>query len=193
MPQFFRVTDNLSLPGRWHLKSPLLPSGKELDPRAFTQGQAVDVPLPLRLPLRKAGRPLDFTLADFGMPVAVSALATRLDELAPGALQRIPIIVEGHSASYEVLNLLRTIQCLDEQATKIEWWQPIDGRPDKVGQYKTVIDEVIDASKVAAEQIFRLAGWRTIMICTERVRLGASMSEFAGLEYHPVGVSDGAT
>ena len=193
MTRYYRLKDDVYLRGRWFLHSPLLPSGEPLDPRVFLRAQPLDLPIPLRLPLRRRGRALDFTLADFSMPVASKALAERLDHLAPGAIQRFPVEIEGQQAQYEVLNLQRSVRCLDERASKIEWWAPEDGRPDKVGQYRMILEEVINPSLAGAAPIFRLGGWLVEIVCTDLITRGAPADEFAGLAYDVLAISAPAT
>ena len=131
---------------------------------------------------------MDFTLADNGMPVGTSAVAECLDQVAPGAVQRIPIHVEGQPGSFEVLNLLRIVHCLDESATTIQCWTPEDGRPDKVGQYRMVFDEVIDRAKAADAPLFRLGGWRITIVCSDRVKRHLEASRFTGPAFRELGV-----
>jgi hypothetical protein len=193
MTSYYRLVDDESLPGRWYLRSPIEPTGAELDPRVFLEARAVDVLGPLRLPLRRPGTPLDFTLADFDMPVARRALAERLAILAPGALQLIPVTIAGQDGDFVILNLLQAVRCLDERATTIQWWQPEDGRPEKVGQYRMVLNEVIDPRKVGSAQLFRLGGWEIAVICTDAVKRALDADTFRGLAFRQLGSSSEST
>ena len=183
MAQFFRVTDDIDLRGRWHLRSPVTGSGSVLDPRIFTYARPVDVAGPLRLPLRRPGKPMDFTLADFGMPVAHRALAEHIESIAPGAVQRIPVTVEGESEPYEILNILPEVYGLDEDASEIMWWTEADERPEKIGQYRMITHTVIDPARAGDALFFRLGGWKIEIICSARFQSSLARGRYSGLVF----------
>ena len=157
--RYFQLDDDKHVPGRWYLGSPLTPDGQELDPRTFTYSRPVDVTGLLRLPLRQPGRPLDFTMADFAMPVARRPLAEQLEQLAPGAVQRVSVAVEGTApGDYEIVTVLREVACVDESETEVVRWTAEMGRPDMVGKYLYLTNIVIDPTKTDDAALFRLAG-----------------------------------
>jgi hypothetical protein len=189
MSSYYRLLDDLHLPGRWYLRSPVESSGVEMDPRVFLEARVVEVHRPLRLPQRRPGRPMDFTLADFDMPVARRALAERIDAAAPGALQLVPVSIAGHDGDFVILNLLRAVRCLDERATTIQWWTSEDGRPEKVGEYRMVVNEVIDPVKAGSAQLFRLGGWQIAIVCSEAVKRTLDTGAFSGMAFRRLGSS----
>jgi hypothetical protein len=190
--RYYRLTDAVATRGRWFLASPLSPAGEELDPRLFTNAEPADVAGPLRLPLRRRGRPLDFTLADFDMPVASERLATHVAQLAGGAVQCIPVTVEGATAPHAILNVTRAVHCLDETASDILWWTAEDDRPDRIGQYRMVDDPVLDAARLQGEPVFRVDGWRIMLLVHEDVRRALEGGRYTGLAFEEVPVSSGA-
>lgn len=184
--RFYKIEDELAEVGRWYLRGPRDAAGREVDPRTFTTGKPVADPGPLTIPLRHPGRRLDFTLADFDMPVVIPRLGMHLEWLAPGAVQRFRVAVEDEPLPYEILNVTREIYCLDEAASSVRYWTEEDGRPEKVGQYRMILAPVIDAARVAAAVIFRLGGWRTTIVCTAEVRDALVRRRYSGLRFEPL-------
>ncbi len=167
---YFRLQDDLHAPRRWYLKSPVGPEGQKLDPRIFTYGKPVDVTGPLRLPLRHPGNPLDFTEADFAMPVLRREYAERIVELAPTAVQCIPITVDGMPDPFVILNVLSTKRCVDEERTEIMYWTETDGQPERVGQYRMIGNLRIDPTQVDSAEIFRIERWEVALIVSAGIR-----------------------
>jgi hypothetical protein len=164
------VLDDATYPDRWFLQAPVDEAGIEVDPRIFTYSKPVNVTHRLWLPLRGPGTPLDFTFADFGMPVVTRAVGEAIFSLAPEAVQRIPVSVESTGQPYEILNILSEVRCLNEERSVYQRWTEADGRPDKVGQYRGVNPIVLDAGRAAGHHIFRLGGWKVIVIVSEQMK-----------------------
>jgi hypothetical protein len=186
--RYFDLTDDMNLPGRWHLRSPVDARGREVDPWRFRKGQVVEPEEPIHFPVEPAGTPLDFTLASFLIPVVhgrLVALLTRLgvDEEA----QFIPVRVQGQAEDYFILNALRVIRCIDEaRCEEVLPWRPEDGRPDKVGEYREVVGMRIDARQVGDAHLFRPWGWRVALIVSERVRLALEEEGMRGPRFTEV-------
>ena len=167
---------------RWYLASPRLKSGDEVDPRLFTTGRPLDWAAPLFVPLRRRGRPLDFTLADFDMPVVSAALASLLQLKAPDCFQLLPAKVEGDPGQFFVLNATRAVPCISDRHSLILRWTSEDGRPDKVGTYRMVANPVLTPSNHRGEAIFRAAGWEIMLLATETLAQALQASDFTGLK-----------
>lgn len=167
---YYELFDDMSLRGRWHLKGPVTASGREVDPRIFTEGKPVEVREPLHLPLRREGTRLDFTLADFGMPVLHSAFAKALAEVAPHEIQRFAASVEGTSEAFEIINVVTRVDCLDPERSSVSYWTEADGIPDLVGRLQTVVGLKVDPQRASGHHIFRLQGWEVALIVSEDVK-----------------------
>ena len=97
---------------RWYLASPTTGHGEDVDPRLFTRGKRIDIADDLYLAKRREGKPLDFTLADFDMPVVSDRLATLLLQHAKHDIQLIPVSVHGEPSTYLILNVSASVQCI---------------------------------------------------------------------------------
>ncbi len=184
MPKrFFKLADDVNVPHRWHLDTPTDSQGLKVDDAQFTIGAPVRTQERLRIPVEIAGKPLDFTEANVGVPVVHVRIASMFAELAPDDVQLIPVDVEGYPDQYFILVATRRISCIDEQASRIELWTHEDGVPHKVGQYFSVRDMRIDKAKVGSTKVFRPEGWTVVLIVSGEIkdaleRMGATGTRF---------------
>ncbi|HLL03488.1 MAG TPA: DUF1629 domain-containing protein [Myxococcaceae bacterium] len=185
--RYFDLSDDVYIPGRWHLLSPVGETGQEVDPWQFTEGQCVEISERLRITLQVEGMPLDFTLAGLGIPVVRVKVASIFEELAPDDVQLVPVEVDGQSEQYRILVATRTVRCIDDQAcAEVRYWKPEDGRPDKVGQYRAVYDMRIDPAKVGEAKVFRLWGWTVALIVSEDIKEALERAGVTGLRFKEV-------
>jgi hypothetical protein len=181
--RFFELNDDVYVPHRWHLATPLDGRGRKVHAWSFTCGRPVDVEGRLRIPIGMAGMPLDFTEAGVGIPAVHGKVASMLAKRAAGDVQLIPADIEGWPEQYFVAVATRRIRCIDEKASRILFWTPKDGVPDKVGQYRDVRDMRIDKTKVGNAKVFRPEGWEVALVVAEEIKdamesLGATGTRF---------------
>lgn len=181
--KFFRITDDHMYAGRWFLRGPVHSDGSESDPRAFIRGLPVPTLADIEIAMRQPGQPMDFTLADFDMPVVTRALGAAIDKFAPGVAQRIPVRVAGSVGEFDILNVTRVVRCLDEKRSSIQYWTAQDGRPEKVGQYRTIVDLSVDADCASGETLFRLEGWTIALIASDSLRVKLEQEGFTGFAF----------
>ncbi|HZH74770.1 MAG TPA: DUF1629 domain-containing protein [Archangium sp.] len=186
--RYFELKDDMSSPGRWLLRNPLDAQGKEVRTRQFMSGEPTRHEGRLRVPVYHPGTPLDFTRVDTGaIPVVTEKVARVLTEVAPGDVQLFPVEVESRPEPHFLVNVTRLIKCIDDEAsTEVLYWQPEDGRPDKVGQYRDVYGMRIDPSKVAGAKVFRPWGWRVALIVAEDVKEALERTDATGLDFREV-------
>jgi len=182
--RFFKLADDVYVRHRWHLATPIDGHGRKVHDWDFTRGTPVHVEGRLKVPLKIEGRPLDFSEAGISIPVVHVKVASMLAERAPGDVQLIPADIEGQPDQYVVLVATRLIRCIDEEASKVQFWRPEDGLPEKVGQYWAVDDMRIDKVKVGNAKVFRPEGWSGTLLVSEEIkdaleRMGATGTRFA--------------
>lgn len=97
MPRrYFRLLDDVIIPGRWELGIPLDAQGDEVDdPSMFREGHPVPPQQALSIPVEHPGTPLDFSLAGFSTPVVHPRVAALLSELAAQDIQLVSVNVQG--------------------------------------------------------------------------------------------------
>jgi hypothetical protein len=181
--RFFKLADDVYVPLRWHLATPIDGHGRKVHDRDFTRGTPVHVEGRLRVPIKIEGRPLDFSEAGLSIPVVHVKVASMLSERASSDVQFIPADIEGQPDQYLVLVATRLIRCIDEEASKVQFWRPEDGLPEKVGQYWAVDEMRIDKAKVGNAKVFRPEGWSGTLLVSEELkdafeRMGATGTRF---------------
>jgi hypothetical protein len=115
--RYFDLTDDVTIPKRWHLGDVTSPHGDEPRLRA---GLHCGSPA-LQTTVSHAGRELDFRLTSFSVPVARSSLAAAIEALGGDDVQRIPLVIPRFDG-FEVVNALRVVNCLDESRSEFMKW-----------------------------------------------------------------------
>ncbi len=183
--RYFKLSEDVYIPGRWELGTPTGARGQELGSPVFLQGVPVDVEGSIRIPLYQPGKPLDFSLADAGaVPVVHPRVGALLAELAPNDVQLFPVEVETQQERYLLVNVIRIVKCIDDRASEeIAYWTEEDGLPEKVGTYFSVAGLRINPTQVGDAKVFRTWGWHIALIVSEEIkealeRIGVSGTTF---------------
>jgi len=183
--RYFRLLDDLHVPGRWELDDPVDARGQALQTWLLARGEFAHLEGRIRIPIDVPGRPLDFSLlAGAPIPVVRARVAAVFSELAPDDLQLIAVDVEGQAEPYVLLNVTRVVKCIDDEASdEVRYWGLEDGQPEKLGQYRSVIGMRIDPSKVGNARVFRAWGWELAIVVSEAIkdaleRMGATGTKF---------------
>jgi hypothetical protein len=143
--------------------------GRKVQDWDFKRGMPVHVEGRLKIPIKIEGKPLDFSEAGLRVPVVHVEVASMLAERAPGDVQLIPADIEGQPDQYLVLVATRLIRCIDEEASKVRFWTPEHGVPDKVGHSIAVDRMRIDKLKEGDAKVFRPEGWSSTLIPPSRL------------------------
>ena len=186
-PRFFKLYDDVYVPGRWHLDNPTDSQGREVDdPWVFRRGEPVRIEGGVKVPIEHAGCALDFSLAGLSVPIVHVKAASIFTELAPGDVQLLPVDIKGQPDQYLILVATRLIRCIDEQASRIRLWTHEDGLPHKVGQYASVRDMRIDPSKVGGAKVFRAQGWLGPLIISGELKDALERASITGVKFEEV-------
>jgi hypothetical protein len=181
MRRFYDLTDDMRQPDRWHVRRPVDGHGQKIDPWQFTEGRWLDIPEPLRLPVKPDGRELEFTLASFSIPVVHGRFVQLFERLGIPDVQFLPVQVEGHPGPWFVLNALRIIPCIDDaRCEEVRYFLPEDNQPEKVGQYRVVAGLRIDPTKAGDARIFRPWGWTMALVVSEDLKLALEREGLTG-------------
>ncbi|MFP2925094.1 imm11 family protein [Pyxidicoccus sp. 3LG] len=186
----FALDQDVYLPGRWYLGSPVDGRGQDAGGWLFTQGRPASVEEPLRVALSRPGNALDFSLADAGaVPVVHPRVAAVFEELAPGDVQTYPIEVEGQPEPYVLVNVIRRMDCIDDQASKrVVRWVPADenDQPERAGEYRNVVGMRIDTSRVGAARVFRPWEWTLALVVAEDIKDALERTGATGMTFTEV-------
>ncbi len=187
--RYFELLDDVELPGRWELGDPTDENGREVsNPWMFRKGEPIQVEERLRVPLDRPGKPLDFSTAGVGVtPVVHARMASILTRLAPDDVQLFPVKVAPESEPYFLVNVARTVRCIDDEASEeVRYWKPEDGRPEKVGKYRAVSGMRIDPAKVGDAKVFRPWGWTVALIVSEDIKDTLERAGVTGVKFSEV-------
>jgi hypothetical protein len=201
--RYYELEDDLDMEGRWYLNGISDKEGIEFDSRDFTYGKHVDVGPPLRLSLndehdmvevtpplkvslRRKGKSLDFTYADFDMPVVTAAVGQLLADIAGSDIQRIAVRVGSRKEEYDIINIISCVPCIDTKRSEIEWWTREDERPDKIGKPRMITRLVINQKSVSGANIFRPEGWEVVVVVSDKVRKALQEAKVTGVRFRNV-------
>lgn len=183
--RYYELFFDTDLSDCWHLKEPRNGNGDLIDSWHFTMAKRYENIEPLTIPLQYAGPELDFTFNAFGLPVATTELAEALRALDPAAVQLVPVQVQEAKRPYVIVNILRSVDCVDEQKSAYTKWTEDGARPDKVGQFKTI--ERLALKPIPEEfKIFRIKGYLREIVVSDEVMHLFKLRNASGVEFRLV-------
>lgn len=181
--RYYKIYDDKYIPGRWHLRMPLGRENELFDTWRFHEGRVLNIEGPIRLSVKPAGIPLDFSHA-LGIPVVNRRVVSLFERLGIGEVQFIPVEVEGQSEPWFILNALQIIRCIDDaRCEEVLYWRPEDGEPERVGEYRNVVGMKIDPARVGGTHIFRPWGWLVVLIISECVKRAMESEGITGTDF----------
>lgn len=181
MARYFRLLVDPEGPVPWNVGPGDQPSGQSVDPRRFTCCESFGpIDEPIHLVVKSQGDDVDFHFGSFDMPVLERQLGERMAAFAVGQLELVPALVEGSSKEVVIANALASVDCLDEARTVGEKWLADAGRPDKLGQYRTIVHLRVDPARIDAD-IFRVQGWKVALVVSDRLANETGLSGMPGI------------
>jgi len=185
--KFYRLDNDPDLFDRWHLEEPRLKEVDDYDFWPLIAGVDVKPIDGLKIPIQEAGAHLSFTMAAFDIPVVATGIIEQMAKVDFKGVSSVPCTVEGERESFSILVVPRLVKCVDEGRCHCTRWVASDGRPDRVGQYRMIVDLKIKAEAVPQEvDIFRVDGWNVALIVSERMRTAIESVDPPGLKFYPV-------
>ena len=165
MRNFYRLTDDLYIKGRWQLDGPI--DDELRNENEFWQGEKIELRGILKAPLWRLGNPLDFTMTVSEVPVFSPRIVAILRPIIGESAQFFPLHIEGY-VGFHVLNPIVLLNCLNERTSEFTKWTVEDGRPEKAGHYQMVTRLRIDPDLVPQNiPVFRLNAWRIPLIVSQ--------------------------
>jgi hypothetical protein len=186
--RYFKMTQDVSIPGCWYLANPTDQQGREVDnPWQFRNGNRVNISGRLKVPVYQAGKPVDFSITGSNVPIVSEKMAAVFAELAPGDVQLIPVEVETQSEPFSILVCTRVVKCIDDaRSGEVRYWKPEDGLPERAGQYRSVLRMRIDPMRVGDAKVFRTWGWTVALIISEDIKQALKQTGATGLDFQEV-------
>ncbi|HYO55195.1 imm11 family protein [Archangium sp.] len=186
--KYFELENDMGILDRWELGDPIDGSGQEIWHGHFSKGLPLSIQLPVRIGMYARGRALDFSTTALGVTVIHDKVKTLFERIGiQDQMQLFPITIEEQSDLYYILNLLRTIRCIDdERCEEVGYRTAEEGYEDGIGEYHKVVGMRIDSSKVGDAEIFRPWGWPVSIIISERVKKAMEVAGVTGTRFTEV-------
>jgi hypothetical protein len=161
---YYRLFDDLYIPNRWHLGDIVSPDG---DDPFLNTNTIYNGPIPLDCELYKKGCALPFCFTCLGIPVASEEITKAICDIAKHDVQCIPTNISGKCKAM-VINVLREVECLDENRSEYMKWTKDDHRSDLAGQYRMITRLIIDPTVIPEDaHMFRVKGWVAIIVSSD--------------------------
>ncbi|MFL5352860.1 imm11 family protein [Archangium sp.] len=116
-----------------------------------------------------------------------SRVGDLLARMAPKDVQLFPAEVETQRERYFLVNVIRIVKCIDDQASEeVSYWTEKDGLPEKTGTYFSVAGMRIDPTQVGDAKVFRTWGWHIALIVSEELKEALERIRATGLKFKEV-------
>ncbi|MGH9438093.1 MAG: imm11 family protein [Terriglobia bacterium] len=169
----------------WFLDNLSTTDGKVLDAREFTCGKLHDSLPAMTLGITSGSEPADFSFGEFMLQVVNARTAKILTKIAlPDELQMFPVKVQQRQGHYLILNIVKVINCVDENESEFIKWTKRDHRADKAGQYRQISRLRILSDKAFGAQIFRLWGYKVVTVISAKLKTAFERAGVTGISYH---------
>lgn len=185
MTEYYDLVFELRIPGKWYLNDVLGPDGREILSVTFTQGLPIE-PMPdLTIMPNVVGTPVDFTFTTFAVPVVSTAFADFVEKFDAGAIQRIPVTIAPDIAGFEILNVVRLVDCFDYEKSEFQIFGKFDPE-DLRGKITAVSGLRIIPEHIGDYHIFRLGEWNLAIIVSGTLKDALEGEGFTGMRFIPV-------
>ena len=183
--RYFELYDDVYIPGRWHVNSPVDAQGETIRSKLLLSGKPLELEGEPFIPVSHPGLALDFSLTELATNVVSHRFVSLCERLGlRDEVQFIRARVEGHVEPYFVLNALRVIRCIDDaRCREVKYWEPEDGIPEAVGEYKDVAGLKIDPTQVGDTHLFRPWGWPVVLLVSEHLKQAIEEAGLTGPKF----------
>lgn len=178
--KYFSLKDDLDVFNRWFIGGIIFP--EKFSHSNFFDCKKVEIDKTL-FDLRRRGKSLDFTFADFDVPIVSQSLKEVFEDITTN-VQFIPTKIGDVFDEYFCLNILNEEDCVDKEKSVYEIWEEGNKiRPDKAGQFRSIYELKINEAFVSENEIFRVKGFRNQIIASENFTKIFFNSKFFGLKF----------
>jgi hypothetical protein len=192
MTRYYKMMDDVHVPGRWYLTDPTDRQGRKLGD-LLIQSKPLRIDGPIRLGFSRyaqRGKPVDYCeLSAEVVPVVHGRVVEVFTEHARADVQVFPAEIEGQPDQFWVVNITRKIKCIDEgRSERVELYTSADGElfAHRIGEYQSVRGLRIDPTKVGDAKVFRPWGWHVAVIVSEEIKQALEQIGTEGVRFEEV-------
>lgn len=179
---YYRLDDDVEKQDRWFLDTVIPESNDEWAFWSLVDASGVAVEKTWKVQISRPGTPLDFTFSGFDVPIVNKKAKDVFDSVCPEDFDSLVVEVEGTKDDYHILNVKNSFSRLDEESSIFDKWTENDGRPEKVGEYRTVTRmKIIKEDIPPNKHLFRLNGWEVAVVVSET--LAKALKTTRGLKF----------
>ncbi len=179
----FRMINDLETRRRWFLTGPETARAGESTVRSLLDGEILSDVRALSSKVFERGSILDITFSAFSVPIitqrAREVFATHLS----ADTQTFDLTVEGRTEKFYALNITKSIKCISDEHSKFDRWSEADGLPDRVGQYRNMVNIVAQRDALGAAGIFRVDGWKFTIMVPEKAKAAIENAKLTGVRF----------
>jgi hypothetical protein len=183
---FFRLVFDSKLEDYTYFDEPTDTNGNIVDWWNFTGCGFWKQEEALMVTANPVGRIYDICMGPGDVPYVTKKVvdAFESDRRFTDAVQFVPLNFH-HSIVY-IMNILPVIACVDEQNTgSIMRWQEGDGEPEKVGQFRQIVDLRVNSKKLRGVDICRVKDWEVCIIVSEKTKNLIEDNKLGGVAFWP--------
>ncbi|WP_426747129.1 DUF1629 domain-containing protein [Myxococcus faecalis] len=174
---------------QWYLTTPVPAAGGSFaEPWMFGEGLRLPDPGAIKVRVRNPGRKRTFVFAGVERtPVVSEEVANVFSAHAPDDVQLFPVMVEGDSERFFIINATKRSDCIDESATReLRCYAEDESFPENAGQFRWINGLRIDPSKTEGARVFRLEKFKTALIVSEDTKTALEQVGNLGVSFELV-------
>ena len=170
LASYYRINRDTALWPYWFLDSPVGADGSGVDAWLFANGIPYQGDMSLSVPIGEPGPAIEFNHASMGMIVMHRRVSKLLREYCPDDLQIIPVDIAGADDAWDILNVTRVVDCIDDERSHIRLTHGIKkpGKPWR--KYISIPKLVIDRKRAGDAKMFRLLHWEVAIVVDEKIK-----------------------
>ena len=183
---WYRITSGEASRGAWFLDDPIDENAIVMDPRRYTEGRNAESPRPAYVPIYRNGYAASFSMGSFDIPVVSGPVAETLRQHCPDSVQLLPVLIPGQRDIYYIANFLDLLDCVDEERTQVSRWELGDGRDDRIGEYRVLMDITLCQRVCEGNHAFRIRGWEICLVVSDRLRNALLQHGNLAIGFNPI-------
>jgi hypothetical protein len=168
MDHYFKITPDFTFDDQCLLSEPLGNDGRELHPTHITQPRPISPQAASHADIISPGALLGLNLTAGCFPIVRKDISEQVSKFCGGELQRLKINISGDE-NFELWNVLKCVDCIDEERSDFSRWTADDGILEKIGDYRFNVLKIKHAA-AQAHHLFRVLHCESVLVCSSAIK-----------------------